>query len=163
MFSVKISSVKGILISVNCARGNLQFWAFRNVDFKIKSSAVNARIKNVTKDFCDGSVCHVERSETSLADFGHDNQVPHAGDSGPEIGIFFAVTVERAASERAMVGLSGRSRRRTRRGHEDGECGDDASQDIFSVFHISFFFLVLALQRKFGADAEYRTAAMYSA
>ncbi len=43
-----------------------------------------------------------------------DDQVPRAGDSGPEIGIFFAVTVERASSERAMVGLSGRSRRRTR-------------------------------------------------
>ena len=34
-----------------------------------------------------------------------DDQVPRAGDSGPEIG-FFAVTVERAASKRAMVGLS---------------------------------------------------------
>ena len=33
-----------------------------------------------------------------------DDQVPRAGDSGPEIG-FFAVTVERAASERAIVGL----------------------------------------------------------
>ena len=48
-----------------------------------------------------------------------DDQVPRARDSGPEIG-FFAVTVERAARKRAMVGLCGRSRRRTRRGHEDG-------------------------------------------
>jgi len=70
-----------------------------------------------------------------------DDQVPRASDSGPEIG-FFAVTVERAACKRAMVGLSGRGRRRTRRGHEDGECGEDVSQDIFSVFHSVIFFLV---------------------
>ena len=43
-----------------------------------------------------------------------DDQVPRAGDSGPEIGRFFAVTVERAARKRAMVRLCGRCRRRTR-------------------------------------------------
>jgi hypothetical protein len=114
-----------------------------------------------------------------------DDQVPRAGDSGPEIGRFFAVTVERAASQRAMVGLSGRGRRRTRRGHEDGECSDDVSQDIFSAFHNMIFFSVLgfvavvlgnpetqnvshsfpklsaALQRKFGADAAYRAGRRY--
>ena len=42
-----------------------------------------------------------------------DDQVPRARDSGPEIG-FFAVTVERAARKRAMVGLCGRGWRRTR-------------------------------------------------
>jgi hypothetical protein len=70
-----------------------------------------------------------------------DDQVPRTCDSGPEIGSFFAVTIERAASDRAVVGLSGRGRRRTRRAHEDGECGDDVSQDIFSAFHNMIFFL----------------------
>ena len=42
-----------------------------------------------------------------------DYQVPRAGDSGPEIGIFFAVTVERAPSKRAMVRLCRRGRQRT--------------------------------------------------
>ena len=42
-----------------------------------------------------------------------DDQVPRARDSGPEIGRFFAVTVERATSERAMVGLWGLVGRRT--------------------------------------------------
>ena len=36
-----------------------------------------------------------------------DDQVPRAGDSGPEFG-FFAVTLERAARKRAMIGLCGR-------------------------------------------------------
>ncbi len=36
-----------------------------------------------------------------------DYQVPRAGDSGPEIGIFFAATVERAASKRAIVLCAG--------------------------------------------------------
>src|SRR4029077_14282399 len=42
-----------------------------------------------------------------------DYQVPRASDSGPEIG-FFAVTVERAPSKRAMVGLCALGPRRTR-------------------------------------------------
>jgi hypothetical protein len=112
-----------------------------------------------------------------------DDEVPRAGDNGPEIRRFFAVTVERAGSERAMVGLFGRGRRRTRRGHEDGERSDDVSQDFFSAFHNMVFFLCFrfvavvlgnpetqtvshsfpklcaALQRKFGRDAAHRAVA----
>jgi hypothetical protein len=79
-----------------------------------------------------------------------DYQIPSTGDSGPEIRIFFAVTVERAASERAMVGLSWRGRRRTHGGHEDGECGNDVSQDIFSVFHNTIFFSCLGCGLRSG-------------
>jgi hypothetical protein len=47
---------------------------------------------------------------------------------------------ELAVRKRAKVGLSVRGQRRTRGGHEDGEYGDDVSQDIFSVFHNMIFF-----------------------
>jgi hypothetical protein len=42
-----------------------------------------------------------------------DYQVPRAGDSGRVIGIWFAVTVERAASKRALVRLCSRGPQRT--------------------------------------------------
>jgi len=47
-----------------------------------------------------------------------DYQVPRAGDSGRVID-WFAVTVERAVSKRAMVRLCRRGRRRTRGDEED--------------------------------------------
>jgi hypothetical protein len=73
-----------------------------------------------------------------------DYQVPRAGDSGRVIN-WFAVTVERAASKRAIVRPCALGLRWTRQGHEDQQ--DHGSQDYrhtrqmnVSIFHnmISF-------------------------
>src|SRR5204863_4708710 len=59
---------------------------------------------------------------------------------------------ELAVRKSASVVLRGLQRRpakgRTRRGHESGDCGDDISQDIFSVFHNSTSFLFWVCGRR---------------
>jgi hypothetical protein len=78
-----------------------------------------------------------------------DDQVPRAGDDGPEIGLF-AVTVERAASERAMVGLcwlGGGQPRRAEQSHRDS-CKGGYFQECFhssflSLSRFTFIFVIV--------------------
>ena len=75
---------------------------------------------------CQVLAAVVEDIERELSRrFGIDGQVPGAGDNGARNRS--AVTKERAARKSAMVRLCGRSRQRTRGGHEDQQ--DHPSQD----------------------------------
>ena len=84
-----------------------------------------------------------------------DDQVPSAGDGGPEIG-FFAVTVERAASERAMVGLcwlGGGQPRRAEQSHRDS-CKGGYFQECFhsSFLSLSSFTFIFVMSSRSADD-----------
>ncbi len=88
-----------------------------------------------------------------------DDQVPRARDSGPEIGRFFAVTVERATRERAMVGLcglgwlGGEQPRRAEQSHRDS-CKGGYFQECFhsSFLSLSRFTFIFVMSSRSADD-----------
>ena len=84
-----------------------------------------------------------------------DDQVPRARDSGPEIG-FLAVTVERAASERAMVGLcwlGGEQPCRAEQSHRNS-CKGGYFQECFhsSFLSLSRFTFIFVMSSRSADD-----------
>ena len=84
-----------------------------------------------------------------------DDQVPRARDGGPEIG-FLAVTVERAVSERAMVGLcwlGGGQPRRPEQSHRDSCKGGYFQECLHSSFlSLSRFTFIFVMSSRSADD-----------